>query len=124
MSKLKRPAGVSEDAVLVRVWVDVRERGIRFKFHRGAGIGIRRDNPAYFEAIGEWFCTEVEALSTSNTCRHRVEPGRVCAMCEGKTDQLRRLLKQARAALFQLGGEDLEVARRISKTLDRLERSD
>jgi hypothetical protein len=69
MSKLKRPAGVTEQAELMRVWVTVREMGIHFKFHRGAGIGIRRDNPDYYRAIGEWFCAEVDALSSDDMAK-------------------------------------------------------
>lgn len=54
------------DTVRYSIDVSVHERGIRFKFPGGAGIGIRRDNPGYYGAIGEWFCNEVDALATGS----------------------------------------------------------
>lgn len=63
MSKLKRPASISEGSPIYRIWVDIKERGVSFKFHRGSGIHIGRMNPSYYESIGRWFCNEVEAMS-------------------------------------------------------------
>jgi hypothetical protein len=52
---------------LYRIRVEVRLRddkcqgGFSAKFEHGSGIGIARDNPGYYDAIGRWFCREVEA---------------------------------------------------------------
>jgi hypothetical protein len=49
----------------IRVEVIARDEkcrgGFSAKFEDGSGIGIARDNPTYYEAIGRWFCREVEA---------------------------------------------------------------
>lgn len=82
MSKLKRPPGVEESAELMRIWVKVFENGVSFRFHRGAGVGVRRDNPDYYATVGEWFCNEVDALSTLNRCVHGVPGGYWCPLCE------------------------------------------
>jgi hypothetical protein len=54
----------SPDTEIDHLAVHVKKtpRSVRFKFLNGSGIIIRRDNPAFVEAIGEWFLNEVDAL--------------------------------------------------------------
>jgi hypothetical protein len=60
----KRKHKHSDDSVVDHraVHVRVSPRSVRFKFLDGSGIIIRRDNPAFVEAVGEWFLNEVDAL--------------------------------------------------------------
>lgn len=50
---------------VIRVEVVPRDEkssgGFSAKFEDGSGVGLSRDNPAYYEVIGRWFCREVEA---------------------------------------------------------------
>ncbi|MDR3582464.1 MAG: hypothetical protein P4L67_04295 [Candidatus Pacebacteria bacterium] len=57
---LKRPTGVSDTAEAYILWVDVKGMGVRLKVQGGMGVGLRRDNPALHEVIGEAICREFD----------------------------------------------------------------
>lgn len=62
------PARFSEGATPYVVWVCITEGGFNAKFYgmdgeRLFGIGLSRENPEYYAAIGRWFCSEVEAMA-------------------------------------------------------------
>lgn len=77
----RRPPGVEPTAELRKVWVDVTENGVHFRFHDGSGVGLSRDNVDYFRVIGEWFVREVDAMPTVERCEHGVITGDYCEPC-------------------------------------------
>jgi hypothetical protein len=71
MGAPKRPASMPEDAVLMKLWVHVTERGFAARFHGASGLGVSRENPEYYDVIGRWICRELEAHKIGDTpdCR-------------------------------------------------------